>query len=159
MFNYESKKSEVSLFVLRSLVFVLVTLGCVFNAKSAPESNSEAKAKAMQMMRQAMTNLKEQNPNVEITRSLMENELGKMQAKAKFLPRQEQKKIRVIKEKLRTLEKEIIEKAINRKHTEYLEKTMVGKYNIPNKKAFDMILNHDERAYIVLREIIMNSKD
>lgn len=129
----------------------------ILDNKQQKYKELSAKERAAQMMRQAMINLKKKHLNVQITRRMMEQEIGRMQAKAKLLHQQEQEQIAIIKEKLRMLEKEIIEKAIKRKHTEYLEKEMVGRYNISSKKAKDMIMNHDEKAYTMLREIIMNS--
>ena len=51
-----------------------------------------------------------------------------------------------------------MEKAINSNNTAYMEEVLMKKYNVSQKEAIEMIRNGDERAYLVLREVIVNSK-
>jgi phosphoglycerate-specific signal transduction histidine kinase len=153
MFNYESKKSEVSLFVLRSLVFVLMTLGCVFNVQSSPD------AKTVEVVSQAVLELKQANPNVEITNEMIEKELRRKSNQEELLLKKDQQQLERLKAKNRALERGMIEKAIKSNNTMPLQRLIEDKYKISSFEALDIIKRHDERAYIVLREIIMNSKD
>jgi len=156
MFYKKSTKSEISLFFLRSLVVVIIALGYAFYSSAVP-SRSATDAKSVQIISQVVLELKEANPNVEITREMIVAELRRKSDLEQLALKKKQQRLQELKAKSRAVEKRIIEKAIKSNDTGYLSKFMADKYNISSFEALDMIKNHDERAYVAVREIIMSA--
>ena len=154
MFDIRYRTSKTNLVFLRNLVVAAIIFGSIFCANSNPAPDE----KTRQIIEQVVLELREVNPNVEITNEMIADELRKKSNQEQLLLDKERREHKALSDKNRALEKKIIENAIKAKDTEPLQRLMVEKYNISSLEALNMIMEHDERAYIVLREIIMNAQ-
>ena len=151
MFLNRGRFNEVSLMMLKFLV--IITIG--FSAMSY--ANDKPDPKTVQIISQTVLELKEANPNVEITREMIVNAIKKKRDKEQALLNKKQQRLKELKAKNRADERMVIERAIKSNDTGYLQRFISDKYKVSSLEALDIIMNHDERAYIAVREIIMNS--
>jgi hypothetical protein len=110
------------------------------------------------LIKMVLEEMKQASPNTEITDEMLQSELHKRNNEEKLIIEKEHREQSALQHKLRADEKIIMEKAINSNNTAYMEEVLMKKYNVSQKEAIEMIRNGDERAYLVLREVIVNSK-
>ena len=151
MFLNRSKFKTVSFIFLQFLVVIAIGLSALSYADDKPDP------KTVQIISQTVLELKEANPNVEITREMVINALKKKHDKEQVLLNKKQQRLEELKAQNRSDERRIIEKAIKSNDTGYLQRFIADKYKVSSLEALDMLINYDERAYIAVREIIMNA--
>lgn len=151
MFLNRSKFKTASFIFLQFLVVIAIGLSALSYADDKPDP------KTVQIISQTVLELKEANPNVEITREMLVNALKKKHDKEQVFLNKKQQRLEELKAQNRSDERRIIEKAIKSNDTGYLQRFIADKYKVSSLEALDMLINYDERAYIAVREIIMNA--
>ena len=153
-------KNIVSLVVVRIILalktFILGLLTILLVTQVAEASENDIKTK--ELIKMVLEEMKQASPNTEITDEMLQSELHKRNNEEKLIIEKEHREQSALQHKLRADEKIIMEKAINSNNTAYMEEVLMKKYNVSQKEAIEMIRNGDERAYLVLREVIVNSK-
>lgn len=136
----------------------------MFSKKILRRADDKSGAKMLakdqdQLMGKLVKKLKKENPGVEITKEMVLNALEKECDKERDLRKKNQQKIRELKTNTREFERNVIDRVIQSKNTDYLQRFIEDKYKVSPFEALYIILNHDERAYIAVREIAMNSDE
>ena len=136
----------------------------MFSKKILRRADDKSGAKMLakdqdQLMGKLVKKLKRENPDVEITKEMVLNALEKECDKERDLQKKNQQEIRELKTNTREFERNVIDRVIQSKNTDYLQMFIEDKYKVSPFEALYIILNHDERAYIAVREIAMNSDE
>jgi hypothetical protein len=71
---------------------------------------------------------------------------------------EDQKKLQVAKDKLRSQLKDVMDKIIKNKNTKHIEAIIIKNYGVTQEEAKAIILSHDDRAYTVLQDLILNGE-
>lgn len=71
---------------------------------------------------------------------------------------EDQKKLKEVKDKLRSQLKDVMDKIIKNKNTKHIEAIIIKNYSVTQEEANAIILSHDDRAYTVLQDLILNGK-
>lgn len=141
-----------SLLVLKIFIAGIVIITCFTKTLAAQEPDNQIK----EVLDEVTFDLMRRNPNVPITKDMVLEELQKRINQEQIAMEEDQTKLKLTKDKLRSQLKNVMDKVIKNKNTEYIEEIIIKKYGVTQKEAKAMILSHNERAYTVLQDIILN---
>jgi vacuolar-type H+-ATPase subunit I/STV1 len=138
--------------MLKILIVGIVIITCFIQTSAAREYSDPTK----ETLDEVTFDLMRKNPNVPITKDMVIEELQKRINQEQLAMAEDQKKLKATKNKLRSQLKNAMDKIIQSKDTKFMEEIIVKKYGVRQAEAKAMILSHDERAYEVLRDMIVN---
>lgn len=138
--------------MLKILIVGIVIITCFIQTSTAWEYSDPTK----ETLDEVTFDLMRKNPNVPITKDMVVEELQKRINQEQLAMLEDQKKLKAANNKLRSQLKNAMDKIIQSKDTKFMEEIIVKKYGVRQAEAKAMILSHDELAYEVLLDMIVN---
>jgi hypothetical protein len=121
--------------VLKTVILGILTFALFVQITKASEIDDKSK----QLIYKVLEEMKQANPNTEITKEMLQQELQKRTDQEKVEMEKEQQELATLQHKLRAQEKNIMEKIIKSNDTSYIDELIMKKYDVSQKEAVQMM--------------------
>jgi hypothetical protein len=150
---YHKKRKEL---LLESIERVRSSINYLRVEKVWSDGTNEKNIKLLRFLRETANKFLKRTAGVNANQGTINKVLQKAITEEQAAMAEDQNNLQLAKDKLRSQLKVAMDKLIKENNLEPLEKAIMQRYGLTAKEARSAVLNHDEKAYTVLRDLILN---